>query len=177
MLGHVHNGHPRNLPDAIPQILVVGRHNVALVLRHPIRDTVIRVRALVQTRQPFEPWILDDPQGHLVLVAQLLQLGQDTVRDIGDALGVQAVHHIHEDVQFALDAEIDEIRVHQDMVRRSQLRVVLEEQRRAHLRGIVDLQLVRVNLGLLLGGDLEGGELRNCWYVAVMLIPYLVRLL
>lgn len=41
----------------------------------------------------------------------------------------------------------------------------------------MDLQFVRVNLGLLLGGDLEGGGFRNCSYVSVILNNYLVRLL
>lgn len=43
-------------------------------------------------------------------------------------LGVEAVHHGLHQVQLGFDGEVDEVRVHQDVVRRPELRVVLEEQ-------------------------------------------------
>lgn len=43
-------------------------------------------------------------------------------------LGVEAVHHGLHQVQLGFDGEVDEVGVHQDVVRRPELRVVLEEQ-------------------------------------------------
>lgn len=43
-------------------------------------------------------------------------------------LGVEAVHHGLHQVQLGFDGEVDEVRVNQDVVRRPELCVVLEEQ-------------------------------------------------
>ena len=45
----------------------------------------------------------------------------------------EAVHHGLYDVQLVLDGEVDEVCVHKDQVRRSQLVVVLEKQAGCHL--------------------------------------------
>jgi len=148
MRSHVHDGHAGNLPDAILKVLVVGGHNVAFVLAHPLHEAVVRIGALVQARQSLESGIGDDAQGQLVLVAQLLQLGTHAVGDIGYALGIQTVHHTLHNIQFVLNAKVNEVRVQNDVVRRSQLGVVLEEQSGTLLGGLVHLDLVRI-LGLL----------------------------
>ena len=53
------------------------------------------------------PYLERDP----VLGAELLQLGHDAVCDVGDALGVEAVHHGLDHVQLVLHAEVDKVGV------------------------------------------------------------------
>lgn len=43
-------------------------------------------------------------------------------------LSIEAVHHRLHKVQLGFDGEVDEVGIHQDVVRRPQLCVVLEEQ-------------------------------------------------
>ena len=45
------------------------------------------------------------------LAAQLLELAHDAVSDARRALGVQAVHHRLDKIQFVLNGKVDEIRV------------------------------------------------------------------
>jgi hypothetical protein len=45
------------------------------------------------------------------LAAQLLELAHDAVSDARRALGVQAVHHRFDKIQFVLNGKVDEIRV------------------------------------------------------------------
>jgi hypothetical protein len=60
----------------------------------------------------FQPGILHNPQGYPVLAAQLLQLSHDTVGDVGDTLGVEAVHHTLDYVHLVLNGEVDKIGIH-----------------------------------------------------------------
>ena len=55
-------------------------------------------------------------EGDPVLGPQLLQLGHDAVGDVGDALGVEAVHHGLHHVQLVLHAEVDEVGVDENVV-------------------------------------------------------------
>ncbi len=56
--------------------------------------------------------------------------------DDGIALGVQAVHHAGQQLQLALHAVGEEVGVDEDRVGRCQGGIVLEEERRGHLRAL-----------------------------------------
>lgn len=58
------------------------------------------------------PYLERDP----VLGPELLQLGHDAVGDVGDALGVEAVHHGLHHVQLILHTEVDEVGVDENVV-------------------------------------------------------------
>ena len=45
------------------EVLVAGGDDVALVLRDPLDEAVVRVRPLVQARKTLEPRVLHDLQG------------------------------------------------------------------------------------------------------------------
>ena len=62
-----------------------------------------------------------------MLRAQLFQLCHDAVGNVGDALGIEGVHHVLDDVHLVLDREVDEVGVDEYVKRGSQLSVVLEE--------------------------------------------------
>ena len=62
-----------------------------------------------------------------MLRSQFLKLCHDAVRDVGDALGIESVHHVLDDVHLVLDREVDEVSVDEYVKRGSQLSVVLEE--------------------------------------------------
>lgn len=153
VLRHIHDGHAGDFADAILQVSVVGGYDVALVLRHTIHQTVIGIRALVHARNALETGIFHNFQCHLILLAHFLQLGHHTVGDVWDAFGVQAVHHVLDDVQFIFDAVVHEIRVDQNVVWWTQLGVVLEEEGRARLRFLVHFQLLRVDWFLFAFGS------------------------
>ena len=64
-----------------------------------------------------------------MLGSQFLKLCHDAVRDVWDALGIESVHHILDDVHLVLDGEVDKVCVNQDVEGGSKLSVVLEEER------------------------------------------------
>ena len=87
----------------------------------------------MRARKALESGILCQPQSQPVLGPELLQLGHYAISDARDAFGKEAVHHGLVDFQFVLDAEVDEVGVHQHVVRGTELSVVLEEERARRL--------------------------------------------
>ena len=77
-----------------------------------------------------------------MLGAQLLQLRHHAVGDIRDALGVEGVHHVLDDVHLVLDGEVDEVGVDQDVERGPKLGVILEEERTRTLDMFCCLDLI-----------------------------------
>jgi hypothetical protein len=65
---------------------------------------------------------------------EVQQPSANLLSDVRNALRVETVHHTLDDIQLVLDTEVDEIRVENDVVRRAELSVVAEEQRRRLLR-------------------------------------------
>ena len=59
---------------------------------------------------------------------ELFKLGHDAVGDAGGALGVQAVHHALDEIDFVPDGEVDKVCIDEDAIGWSELCVVLEEQ-------------------------------------------------
>ena len=86
-----------------------------------------------------------------MLGSQFLKLCHDAVRDVGDALGIESVHHILDDVHLVLDGEIDEVGVDEYVEGGPELGVVLEEEGAGLLHVLRGLDLV----GILQGGRLE----------------------
>ena len=93
MLLDAHNRHSHYLANTFAQVLVTCSNHVALVLCYPLDDAVVGVGALVHAGQPLESSIFSNAQCDTIGLAQLLQLGHHTVRDVGNAFGVHAVHH------------------------------------------------------------------------------------
>ena len=79
-----------------------------------------------------------------MLGAQLLQLRHHTVGDVRDALGVEGVHHVLDNVHLVLDGEVDEVGVDQNVERRPKLGVVLEEEGTGALDMLCCLELIRI---------------------------------
>lgn len=128
MLSDGHDGHAHDLAHTTPQVLVARGHDVAFVLSDALHDAVVGVGALVHAGQAFEARVFGDAQCDAVRLSELLELGHHAVGDVGHAFGVQTVHHRLHDVEFVFDREVDEVRVDDDVVGRTQLRVVVEEQ-------------------------------------------------
>ena len=63
-----------------------------------------------------------------MLRPQFFKLRHDAVCDVRNALGIESVHHVLDDVHLVLDGEVDEVGVDQDVKRRPKLSVVLEEK-------------------------------------------------
>merc|ERR1712154_600195 len=105
-LRDVHDGHAGNLANAPLKVLVAGGYDVALVLGDALHETVVGVRASVQTRQSLKARVLGDAQCDAVLGAQLLELGHHAVGQVRHALRVQAVHHRLDNVELVFDAEV-----------------------------------------------------------------------
>lgn len=104
----------------------MDQHNVHLC--YPVDNAVVGVRAFMHTRYPLESGIFDYFQGYLIFLSQFFHFTQNTIGDVRDALSVKAFHHILYDIQLVSDREIDEIGIHYNVIRRTQLLIVLEEQ-------------------------------------------------
>ena len=76
------------------------------------------------------------PECHSVLGTELLQLGHHAVGDARNDLGIEAVHRGLDDLQLVLNGKVDKIGVQQDVVRRAQSAVVVEEHGGRHLRAV-----------------------------------------
>lgn len=127
------------------------RRSLFFYLCHPVHQAVVRVSALVHAVYPLESRILYDLQRYFVLLSELLHLSHYTVSYVRYALCVQTLHHVLYYVQFVLYREINEIRVDEYVIGRSELGVVLEEESRGLLRHFFDFELRRI-LGFLLSG-------------------------
>lgn len=93
MAADVHARYAWNFSYAPSQFLIARRHNEASPLLGHLDQTIICVASLAVARDALKPRILRQPQGNLILGAQLLQLSHDTIRDAGNAFGQQTVHH------------------------------------------------------------------------------------
>ena len=121
-----------------------------------VNDAVIRVSALVTAGQTSHTRILSQTKGQTVLLTKLLQLRNHAIRDAGVALGQQANHHRLEDIKLVLDREVDKVRIDQHLIRRANILVRCEEQRRRDFLNFSHRRLALVfgllSLGLL--GDI-----------------------
>lgn len=128
------------------------------MLGHALHQTVVGVDPPVQALDPLEARVFYDPERQLVLGTELFQLADHAIRDVRDALGVEAVHHGFDHVEFVFNAKVDEIGVDEDVVGRAELGVVLEEHGRAGLGLFHQVGLVG-GFGLLFGrGAIRGFE-------------------
>lgn len=93
MAADVHARYAWNFSYAPSQFLIARRHDEASPLLGHLDQTIICVASLAVARDALKPRILRQPQGNLILGAQLLQLSHDTIRDAGNAFGQQTVHH------------------------------------------------------------------------------------
>jgi len=59
-------------------------HHIALVLSHPLHDTVVRVDALVQALKSLNAVVFDYLQGQFEAPSHLFQLSEDAIRDVRD---------------------------------------------------------------------------------------------
>lgn len=99
------------------------------MLHTPIDNAVIGVGAAVNslTGQTFPALVTSNAQSNTILWAKLFQLGHDAGSDENLAFGIQGVHHALEQLDLAGDGVGEEIRIDEDLVRRDEGGVVLEE--------------------------------------------------
>lgn len=102
---YIHDGNTRDLTQPSSEFLIAGSHNEAAVLFDHANNVVICIVALVHvTGHAQEARILGKAQGDAVFFSKFLQLGHDTIENNGDALGVEAVHHAFDDIEFVANA-------------------------------------------------------------------------
>lgn len=151
MLVNVHDRHTGNLAQSSLKILIACRHDVAPVRLNTVHDAVISICALVRAWIALKSGVLRDTQCHAVLGTELLEFGNDAVRDNGDTFREQAVHHRGEYIELVLNREIDEVSIDQDAVRRAKRGVVREPQMRGcFLDSVNDCSFEFLGLLLLL---------------------------
>ena len=80
-----HDGHSRYFPDSALEVFVAGRHDEYSVLLDVVDDAIVGVGALVLAGDALEARVFRQPDRHSVLVAQLFELGDHAVGDVGDA--------------------------------------------------------------------------------------------
>lgn len=121
-----HDRDSRDLSNSALQISITRCNNVATVLLHPIANAVVGVRSFVKALQSFHTRISGDLHCEAILSPKLLKFGHHAVGDAWYAFCKQAVHHRLVDLQLVLDRKVDEVRIKNNLVRRSKLSIVLE---------------------------------------------------
>lgn len=116
-----------NLSNPALEVLITRCHNVAAMLLASLNQAVIGIRAGMTARDSLETRILRQTQCQSVFLPKLLQLRHHTVRDAGDALRQQTVHHGLIDLELVFDRKVDKVGIDQHMIRRAKLCVILEE--------------------------------------------------
>lgn len=109
------------------EVLITRCHDVAAMLLASLNQTVIGIRTGMTARDSLKSRILRQAQCQSVLLPKLLQLRHHTVRDAGDALRQQTVHHGLVDLELVFDRKVDKVGIDQHMIRRAKLCVILEE--------------------------------------------------
>ena len=74
-----------------------------------------KTRAMNESTEKI-PGILSNSECDFEFGAQFLNFRHDAVGDIRNAFGIKAVHHWLPNVEFVLNGEVDEIRVHLNFV-------------------------------------------------------------
>lgn len=129
MLRYCHDRNTDDFSYPFSQVLIARRHDVAFMLRDSLNDTIVGVRALVQTGKTLESRVFCDSQRDSIRLSELFQLGHHAVCNVRHAFCVQTVHHWLYDVEFVFDREVDEVCVDDDVKGRAELGVVAEEER------------------------------------------------
>jgi hypothetical protein len=127
---YVHARHTGNLANAPSQFLIARGDNKAPPLFGHSNQTVVGIASPALTRNSLKPRIFGQTQGKFVFSTQFFQFAHDTIRNTGDALCQQTVHHGSDHVQFLANRKVDKVGIHQDMIRRAQLSIVLEKESR-----------------------------------------------
>jgi len=124
---YIHTRHTRNLSNTTPQLFITSGNNETPPLFDHVHQAVVSIAPLAITWNSLKSWILSQSQSHLVLRAEFLQLAHHAICDARDALGQEAIHHTSNDVHFIPNRKVYEICVHQNVVRRAKLCVVLKK--------------------------------------------------
>ena len=132
--GHRHDWHTWHLSHPSLQVSIVGCDNIDLVPHDSIDNAVIGVRAFVAALEPLPSLISRNPQCNSILGTKLFELSHDTVCDDRYTFGIKTVHHRWQHFQLLLYCVGEEVGIDKDLVWRNESGVVLEEQRRGHLR-------------------------------------------
>lgn len=116
MAADVHARYAWNFSYAPSQFLIARRHDEASPLLGHLDQTIICVASLTVAGDTLKPRVLRQPQGNLILGAQLLQLSHDTIGDARNAFSQQTVHHRANHIQLIPNRKVKEIRIDQDMI-------------------------------------------------------------
>lgn len=96
----------------------------------PTHEAIVSIRSFMCTCQPLHSGIRSESQSQSISMSHLFEFTNHTIRDDWNALGHQTIHHASKNVCFVLYRKIDKVGVHQNLIRRAQLCVILEEHRR-----------------------------------------------
>ena len=116
MAADVHARYAWNFSYSPSQFLIARRHDEASPLLGHLDQTIICVASLTVAGDTLKPRVLRQPQGNLILGAQLLQLSHDTIGDARNAFSQQTVHHRANHIQLIPNRKVKEIRIDQDMI-------------------------------------------------------------
>lgn len=117
-----------DLPNPPLEITIVSCHNIDAMFDDPINQAIIGIGAWVVAFDSFKSRVLSDTESQTILLAQLLQLGQHTICNDRDTLGIQAVHHGWNDIKLMLNGVRYEIGINKNGIRRREGRIILEKE-------------------------------------------------
>ena len=117
-----------DLPNPPLEITIVSCHNINTMFDNPINQTIIGIGSWMIAFDSLKPRVLSNSESQAILLAQLLQLGQHTISDHRDTLGIEAVHHGWNDIKFMLNGVGYEVGVNKNRIRRREGRIILEKE-------------------------------------------------
>lgn len=161
---NIHDWNTRDFTDSSLKVFITRGNDVTTMLLASLDETVISIGTLVCTRKSLNSWVFGKAKGKTILGAKLLKLSHDTVSNTNVTLGEKTIHHGAVHLELHLDTEVDKVSINEDIVRRTQLGVILEEHRGRSLSNLLGgdlLGLLNLFLGLLLFGLVGFTEERN----------------
>lgn len=112
---------------------IVRCHQITSRLHAPVHETIISIVSFMRALQALKPLVFSNLQSQSEFRAERFEFRHHAVCDTRDAFCIETVHHALDQVQFILDAKVDEICIDQDAVRWMQGLIELEKERTGDL--------------------------------------------
>lgn len=122
------NEEQSDVPNPPLKITIVSRHNINTMFDDPINQTIIGIGAWMVAFDSLKSRVLGNTESQTILLAQLFQLGQHTISDDRNTLGIQAVHHGWNDIKLMLNGVRYEVGINKNGIRWREGRIILEKE-------------------------------------------------
>lgn len=114
------------------------------MLLYTVDEAVIGVSAFVAAGQSLESRVFCQLERKTIAMSHFLELCNDAIRNARNRFCKQTLHQRLEHVHFVLYAEVYEVGIDENVIRRTELGVMLEEEAHFLLLHLPDIHLVNL---------------------------------